>query len=113
MQFFYVCELVVSDVAFVFSLFIPHSSSLMPREGCTVIAVFSLFFVVVFFCNSKVQKKIRKNAYSNILKISLPKLKFSDKINLTFFIFLLKIDCGYALEPPREAVLTSTHNLSF
>ena len=31
-----------------------------------------------------------------------------------FFLFLLKnIDCGYSLEPPREAVLTSTHNLCF
>ena len=31
-----------------------------------------------------------------------------------FFLFLLKnIDCGYSLEPPRQAVLTSTHNLCF
>ena len=30
------------------------------------------------------------------------------------FLFLHKdIDCGYSLEPPREAVLTSTHNLCF
>ena len=30
------------------------------------------------------------------------------------FLFLLKnIDCGYSLEPPDEAVLTSTHNLCF
>ena len=31
-----------------------------------------------------------------------------------FFLFLLKnIDCGYSLEPPSEAVLTSTNNLCF
>ena len=29
------------------------------------------------------------------------------------FLFLLKIDCVYSLEPPSEAVLTSTHNLCF
>ena len=30
------------------------------------------------------------------------------------FLFLLKnIDCGYSLEPPRQAVLTSTHNICF
>ena len=28
--------------------------------------------------------------------------KFSDKKNLIFFIFLLKTDCGYTLEPPRR-----------
>ena len=55
---------------------------------------------------------LRKHAYSNILKSSLPKTEsFQIKI-LIFFIFLLKnIDCGYSLEPPGEAVLTSTHNL--
>ena len=31
-----------------------------------------------------------------------------------FFLFLLQsIDCGYTFESPREAVLTSTHNLCF
>ena len=31
-----------------------------------------------------------------------------------FFLFLLQnIDCGYSLEPPQQAVLTSTHNLCF
>ena len=32
---------------------------------------------------------------------------------LIYIIFLLKTDCGYSLEPPRDAVLTSTHNLCF
>ena len=30
-----------------------------------------------------------------------------------FFIFAQNIDCGYTLEPPPEAVLTSTHDLCF
>ena len=30
-----------------------------------------------------------------------------------FLIFAQNIDCGYTLEPPGEAVLTSTHNLCF
>ena len=46
----------------------------------------------------------RKQAFSNILKISPPKTEsFQIKI-LIFFIFLLKnIDCVYSLEPPRPA----------
>ena len=28
-------------------------------------------------------------------------------------MFAQNIDCGYTLEPPSEAVLTSTHNLCF
>ena len=35
-------------------------------------------------------------------------------VYISFFLFLLKnIDCGYSLELPIEAVLTSTHNLCF
>ena len=30
-----------------------------------------------------------------------------------FLIFAKSINCGYSLEPPHEAVLTSTHNLCF
>ena len=30
-----------------------------------------------------------------------------------FLIFAQNIDCGYMLEPPRQAVLTSTHNVCF
>ena len=46
---------------------------------------------------------LQKQAYSNILKISLPKTEgFQIKI-LIFFIFLLKnIDCGYSLELPHR-----------
>ena len=33
--------------------------------------------------------------------------------NVIFNIFAQNIDCGYTLEPPRQAVLTSTNNLCF
>ena len=81
------------------------------------------------------QLQLRKQDYSNILKILPPKNENFQIRNLIFFLFLLKnIDCGYSLEPPRlggsneypqsmflsrnkknngEAVLTSTHNLCF
>ena len=76
----------------------------------------------------------RKHAYLNILKFlhSLPSLpppppphthkhtppkkekqKFSDKNSDIFHIPAQNVDCWYALEPPREAVLTNTHNLCF
>ena len=46
---------------------------------------------------------LRKHAYSNIVKISQPKKKRkSDKGILIFFIFLLKTDSWYSLEPPRS-----------
>ena len=46
---------------------------------------------------------LRKHAYSNIFKISPPKIEsFPIKI-LMVFIFLLKnTDCGYLLELPRQ-----------
>ena len=34
-------------------------------------------------------------------------------VYIIFLILLKNIDCGYSLEPPAEAVLTSTHNLCF
>ena len=43
------------------------------------------------------------------LKIGNFQLKNFD----SFLIFAQNIDCGYTLEPPHEAVLTSTHNLCF
>ena len=49
---------------------------------------------------------LRKHAYSNISKISLPQTeKISVKSSDTFHISAQNIDCGY--------VLTSTHNLCF
>ena len=57
---------------------------------------------------------IRKHSYSNILKILSPqKGKFSEKKSDIFYIPSQNIDCGYSLELPRQAVLTSTHNLCF
>ena len=47
-------------------------------------------------------------------KFYLKKWKFLDKKNFDiFYISAQNIDCGYSLEPPPEAVLTSTHNLCF
>ena len=39
--------------------------------------------------------------------------KFSDKNSDIFHISAQNIDCGYSLELPGEAVLTSTHNICF
>ena len=46
---------------------------------------------------------LRKQAYSNILKISPPKTEnFQIKNSDIFHISAQNIDCGYALEPPRR-----------
>ena len=46
---------------------------------------------------------LRKHAYSNIEKISLPKTEnFQIKISDIFHISAQNIDCGYSLEPPRR-----------
>ena len=46
---------------------------------------------------------LRKHAYSNKMKILLPKKrKFSDKNSDIFHISAQNIDCGYSLEPPRR-----------
>ena len=42
-------------------------------------------------------------------KFDLQKLK----IFMIFFIFLLKTDCGYSLEPPRRGGSNEYHNLCF
>ena len=60
---------------------------------------FAGFSATLLHC---VLNSLRKHAYSNVLKISSPKTEsFQIKI-LIFFIFLLKTDCGYSLEPPRR-----------
>ena len=54
---------------------------------------------------------LRKQAYSNILKISHPKTEnFLIKSSHIFHISAQNIDCGYSL---GKTVLTSTHNLCF
>ena len=46
---------------------------------------------------------LRKHAYSNILKILLPKNEnFQIKNSDIFRISALSIDCGYSLEPPQR-----------
>ena len=46
---------------------------------------------------------LRKHAYSNLLKILLPKYEnFQIKISDIFHISAQNIDCGYSLEPPRR-----------
>ena len=47
-----------------------------------------------------------ENTPIHIQKISLPKtetfkIEKKQKKTLIFFVFLLKTDCGYSLEPPR------------
>ena len=46
---------------------------------------------------------LRKHAYSNILKITLPKTEsFQIKKSDIFHISAQNIDCWYSLEPPRR-----------
>ena len=47
--------------------------------------------------------RITKQAYSNILRMLLPKKwKLSDKNSGSFHISAQKIDCRYSTEPPRR-----------
>ena len=54
------------------------------------------------YIGNKARLPLRKQAYSNTLKILPPKMKLSDKISDIFHISAQIIDCGYALEPPRR-----------
>ena len=48
-------------------------------------------------------KALRKNAYSNTLKILSPKTEnFQIKFCDILYISAQNIDCGYSLEPPRR-----------
>ena len=122
-MFFIVCASVVSHVALVLicslSLLL-----LLPRElrNC---GFFLGLFTFLFSCAPSIFGKmvcfnsLRKHAYSNIYKISLPKAEnfqikkphyfsyfcktenFQIK-NIIFHISAQNIDCGYSLEPPRR-----------
>ena len=49
------------------------------------------------------ERALRKQAYSNIQKILLPKNEnFQIKILIIFHISAQNIDCGYSLEPPQR-----------
>ena len=51
--------------------------------------------------HKNVSAPLRKQAYSNILKILPPKNdNFQIKESDVFHIFAQNIDCGYSLEPP-------------
>ena len=48
-------------------------------------------------------KSLRKQAYSNILKILIPKNEtFQIKNSDIFHVSAQNIDCGYSLEPPHR-----------
>ena len=67
----------------------------------TVVFFFVFFFQVVSTGTNIIS--LRKHAYSNILKILLPKNEnFQLKISDIFHISAQNIDCGYLLEPPRR-----------
>ena len=54
-------------------------------------------------CCTPVLPALRKQAYSNILKILQPKKEnFQIKYSDIFHTSAQNIDCGYSLEPPRR-----------
>ena len=55
----------------------------------------------------------RNHAYIIMTHFYIVKLGFTGEYVFFFFISAQNINCGYSLEPPREAVLTGTHNLCF
>ena len=62
--------------------------------------------VIPFWKYLKIVNKmatLRKQAYSNVLKISPPKTEsFQTKNSEIFHTSAQNIDCGYSLEPPRR-----------
>ena len=62
----------------------------------------------------KVDKALRKHAYSNTLKILPPKMAiFQIKNSDIFHISAQNIDCGYSLEPPHRGGSNEYHNPCF
>ena len=63
-----------------------------------------IYLYVLFISYFKyVNKSLRKQAYSNKLKILPPKNEnFHIKFLILFHISAQNIDCGYSLEPPRR-----------
>ena len=61
------------------------------------------FVILLYEFDVTLCGSLRKHAYSNILKILLPKNEnFQLKISDIFLISAQNIDCGYSLEPPRR-----------
>ena len=72
------------------------------------------YLVVVrlhFFTFKTLHPRLQYLVVANIH--SLLRQSFPGRLCDSFLIFALNIDCGCTLEPPREAVLTSTNNLYF
>ena len=67
-------------------------------------------------CTSLAIQNITKTCLYNFDPLKphfyIVKLGFTG-VYIIFLISAQNIDCGYSLEPPREAVLTSTHNLCY
>ena len=73
---------------------------------------FSPKFKALIICDSTAITKTRPcniQRFFTALKMTI----FIWFFSYYFQIFAQKIDCGYTLEPPREAFLRSTHNLCF
>ena len=74
-----------------------------------------LYYSMVHNIENKLAERdtsLRKQAYSNILKILQPKMeKFQINKPYTFHISAQNIDCGYSLEPPRRGGSNEYHNL--
>ena len=78
-----------------------HSVNLLTES----LFVICLVVISVHYGNTPMQHTAIFHGYKND--------NFQLKYFVYFHIFAQNIDCGYTLEPPQEAVLTSTHNLCF
>ena len=68
-----------------------------------MIVAFPWYLHIYITMNPRCNDILRKDAYSNILKISPPKSgSFQIKKPDIFHISAQNIDCGYSLEPPRR-----------
>ena len=56
----------------------------------------------LLICEPNEDSITKTRLFKYIENFTSKNIKFSDKKNLIFFIFLLKTDCGYLLEPPRR-----------
>ena len=77
-------------------------------KGCGLWLWHSLDFSLTFFA-------LRKQAYSNILKILSPKNEKFQIIISDFFLNISaqNIDCGYSLKPPKQGGSNEYHNIHF
>ena len=87
----------------------------MPWEGCAFVTILGNFIFIFMIINRK-QFHIKKTCLYNFDPLKphfyIVKLGLTG-VCIIFLISAQNIDCGYSLDPPAEAVLTSTHNLYF